>query len=242
MGQLDGKTAVVTGGGSGIGLAVAECYAAEGAHVVIAGRNKERLDEAVSQIQHGAVGVVTDVADEQQVRALFEDLEQVDILATFAGSATFGPIDEFAPSGWRDYFGSRFFGQVYCCHCAVPKMREGGVILLCSGIAADAHVSNYPAGSAICGAVNGMGKSLAVDLAPRGIRVNVLSPGCIFGTAIVTNLDNDGVVEFVDAALASTPLGRPGEPSHLADAAMFLTTNDFVNGHILHVDGGWTAT
>ena len=242
MGQLDGKIAVVTGGSSGIGLAVSSCYAEEGAHVIMLGRDRQRLDEAVAEVGHGAVGLTVDVSEPEQARAFFEDLERVDILVTLAGSAKFGPIDEFTPEEWSEYFRNRFFGQTTCCHYAVPKMGEGSVIVLCSGIAADTHVSDYPAGSSICGAVAGLGKSLAVDLAPRGIRVNVISPGFIGFTKIVTNLEHENLVKFVNNSVAATPLGHPGLPSNVTEAVLLLTTNDFISGQVLHVDGGWTAT
>jgi NAD(P)-dependent dehydrogenase (short-subunit alcohol dehydrogenase family) len=140
VGRLEGKTAVVTGGGSGIGLAIAERFAREGAQLVLVGRRKQRLAEAAARIGAGAAGIPADVGDEAQVRALFEGLPRVDLLVTCAGHAVFGPIDELPPGAWRELFAARLFGQIYACHYAVPKMPEGGVILLCSGIAARAHV------------------------------------------------------------------------------------------------------
>ena len=135
MGKLDGKTAVITGGGSGIGLAVAERFTDEGTQTVLVGRRKSRLDEAAAQIGRGAYGVSADVADTAQVKAVFESLPRVDLLVTCAGGAVFGAVDELDPGAWRELFEARFFGQLYACHYAVPKMPEGAVILLCSGIA-----------------------------------------------------------------------------------------------------------
>ncbi len=242
MGALDGRIAVVTGAGSGIGKAVAARYANEGAEVVLVGRRKEKLDAAAAEIGHGAYGVPTDVGEEDQVRALFEPLERVDILATFAGGATFGPIDELPPAEWKKLFHGRFHGQISCVHYAVPKMPEGSAIILCSGIADRAHVDNYAGGAALCGAVNGMGKSLAVDLGPRGIRVNVLSPGFIFPTEISPNLSNEDLARFVNDSIAAVPLGKAGQAEHLADAALFLATCEYASGQVIDVDGGWTAT
>jgi len=242
MGQLDGKIAVVTGAGSGIGLAIAERFGAEGAEVILVGRTKERLDEAAARIGGGARGVSLDVGEEEQVRQLIEDLPRVDILCTCAGTAVFGPVDELPPSAWKDLFHSRFFGQLYAVHHAVPKMSEGSLILLCSGIADAAYVPDYAGGAAICGAVNAMGKNLAVELAPRGIRVNVLSPGFIIGTDIKFNLDGEKAIDFVKRSIADTPLPYHGHPKDLADAAIFLATCNFVTGQVIEVDGGWTAT
>jgi len=239
---MEGKLAVVTGGGSGIGLAIAERFASEGAEVVIVGRTKARLDDAVKQIGDRARAVAVDVGVEDQVRDLFESLPRVDILATMAGKAVFGRVDELPPSKILGLFESRFMGQVYAVHHALAKMSEGGVILLCSGIADRAHVPKYSGGSALCGAVNAMGRNLAVELGPRGIRVNVLSPGFIGGTAIDFNLEGDDAIDFVKRSIANTPLGRPGEPHHLADAALFLATCEFASGQVIEVDGGWTAS
>ena len=242
MGRLEGKIAVVTGGGSGIGLAIAERFARDGARLVLVGRRKQRLDEAVARIGAGAVGISADVGDEAQVRALFEGLPRVDLLVTCAGSAVFGPIDELPPHTWRELFATRLFGQIYACHYAIPKMPEGGAILLCSGIAARAHIPEYAGGAALCGAVNALGRALAVELGPRGIRVNVLAPGLILGTAIEYNLEAERAAELGMHWLAQIPLGRPGNPEHLADAAYFLATCEYVSGQLLEIDGAWTAT
>jgi NAD(P)-dependent dehydrogenase (short-subunit alcohol dehydrogenase family) len=242
VGRLEGKTAVVTGGGSGIGLAIAERFAREGAQLVLVGRRKQRLDEAAARIGAGATGIPADVGDEAQVRALFEGLPRVDILVTCAGHAVFGPIDELPPHAWRELFAARLFGQIYACHYAVPKMPQGGVILLCSGIAARAHIPEYAGGAALCGAVNALGRALAVELGPRGIRVNVLAPGLILGTPIEYNLDEEKALELGMHWLAQIPLGRPGTPEHLADAACFLAICDYASGQLLEIDGAWTAT
>ena len=242
MGRLEGKTAVVTGGGSGIGLAIAERFAREGAQLVLVGRRKQRLDEAAARLGAGATGIPADVGDEAQVRALFEGLPRVDLLVTCAGSAVFGRIDELPPHTWRDLFATRLFGQIYACHYAVPKMPEGGVILLCSGVAARAHIPEYAGGAALCGAVNALGRALAVELGPRGIRVNVLAPGLILGTAIEYNLDEEKTLELGIQWLSQIPLRRPGAPEHLADAAYFLATCEHASGQLLEVDGAWTAT
>jgi NAD(P)-dependent dehydrogenase (short-subunit alcohol dehydrogenase family) len=206
------------------------------------GRRKDVLDEAAEKIGHGAYGVSVDVSQDDQVKALFDDLERVDILCTCAGKAVFGKVEDTHPDKIRDLFDGRFFGQLSCVYNALPKMKAGGVILLCSGIADAAHVEKYSGGSALCGAVNAMGKNLAVELGPRGIRVNVLSPGFIGGTTIDFNLDTDDMIAFVKRSIACTPLGHPGEPKHLADAALFLATCEFASGQVIEVDGGWTAT
>ncbi len=242
MGDLTGKTSVITGGGSGIGFGIAARLARAGSDVVLVGRRRPRLEEAAAKIGARARAYVADVGEEEQVRDLFATLERVDVLVTCAGGAVFGTIDGTPPARWKELFHGRFFGQIHCCHYAVPKMADGSVILLCSGIADGANVPDYSGGSALCGAVNAMGKNLAVELAPRGIRVNVISPGLIGDTAIESNLDEAGVVRLFEAAIAATPLRRMGSPENTADAAYALITNDYLTGVVLPVDGGWTAT
>jgi len=242
MQPLDGKTAVVTGGGSGIGLAIAQRLAGAGARVVLVGRRKARLDEAASRIGALASVAPADVANEAEVQAVFAPLERVDLLVTCAGGAFFGAIEDAPPKAWVDLFAGRFFGQLYACHHAVPKMPEGGVIILCSGIAAGTYVPRYSGGAALCGAVNAMGRQLAVELAPRGIRVNVLSPGLVEGTAIESNLRGDQLTAFWNDTIACIPARRAGTPAEAADAAYFLATCGYASGVVLDVDGGWTAT
>lgn len=242
MHELAGKVSVVTGGGTGIGFAIAERLARAGSAVVLVGRRPARLEAAAAKIGAAARARAADVGDEGQVRALFDSLDRVDVLATCAGAAVFGGMQETPPGRWRDLFDGRFFGQINCCHYALPKMSAGGVILLCSGIADAANVPRYSGGSALCGAVNALGKNLAVELAPRGIRVNVLSPGLIAETDIESNLDEKGVAHLFETAIAATPLRRAGVPANAAEAAYALIANDYLTGVVLPVDGGWTAT
>lgn len=242
MSKLDGKLAVITGGGSGIGLAIAERFAQEGAGVVIVGRRQKRLDEAVARIGPRASAISADVGVDTEVKRVFEGLARVDLLVTCAGGALFGPVEEVPSQGWRDLFAGRFFGQLSACHYGVPKMPPGSAILLCSGIAGRLGLDIYSGGSALCGAVNAMGRALAVELAPKGIRVNVLSPGLIGETAIEGNLSPEQLGVYTTEWLEhKIPMKRPGKPADMADGALFLATCEYANGMVLDIDGGWTA-
>ncbi|ATB31565.1 SDR family NAD(P)-dependent oxidoreductase [Melittangium boletus] len=241
MSTLEGKTAIITGGGTGIGFAIAERYASEGAQVVLAGRNQKRLDEAVEKIGRGARAIATDVADEAQVKRLIDSVPRIDLLVTCAGGAVFGPVEEVPRQSWRELFDSRFFGQLSACHHAVPKMPPGSSILFCSGVAGHAALVNYSGGAGLCGAVNAMGRSLAVELAPKGIRVNVLSPGLTLGTAIDWHVPPEKLDAFMDSLKSRVPLKRAGSARDMADAAYFLATNNYATGMVLDIDGGWTA-
>ena len=121
-------------------------------------------------------------------------------------------------------------------------MPPGSVIIFCSGIAASVGLPYYSAGSALCGAVNSMARSLAVELAPRGIRVNAISPGLIEGTDIQSNLSKETRENFTESTLAKIPLLRAGQADEVADAAFFLATCGYVTGQIIEVHVGWTAS
>jgi NAD(P)-dependent dehydrogenase (short-subunit alcohol dehydrogenase family) len=241
MSALKGKTAIITGGGTGIGFAIAERYASEGARVVIAGRSQQRLDEAVAKIGRGARGIATDVADESQVKRLIDSVPELDLLVTCAGGAVFGPVEGVPQKSWRELFDARFFGQLSACHYAVPKMPPGSAIVLCSGVAGHAALVNYAGGAGLCGAVNAMGRSLAVELAPKGIRVNVLSPGLTRGTAIDWQVAPENLDAFMSSLMGHIPMRRTGTVHEMADAAFFLATCAYATGMVLDIDGGWTA-
>ncbi|MBT7371818.1 MAG: SDR family oxidoreductase, partial [Gammaproteobacteria bacterium] len=172
-----------------------------------------------------------------------EPLERIDLLVNCAGSFLFGAVDEVPVSEWEDLFGPRFFGQMRTCHYAVPKMPAGSVIMLCSGVAAKSAIVNYAGGAGLCGAVNSMGKQLALELAPREIRVNVLSPGLIMDPEAQKTLHLDlPENELRRELIERIPMGRPGFPEDIAEAAMFFATCDYATGMVLDVDGGWTTT
>ena len=239
---LAGKIVVVTGGSTGIGYAIARRFASVGAKLILASRQPQRLVTAAQSIGYSSVAIPTDVSDLEQVQRLFEGLEQVDILVTCAGAALFGAIDTVPVAQAKSLFEGRFFGQLAAAHYAVPKMPPGSVIIFCSGIAASVGLPYYSAGSALCGAVNSMARALAVELAPKGIRVNAISPGFIESTDIQSNLSKEQLENFVESTKAKIPLGRAGQPDEVADAAFFLAICGYVTGQIIEVDGGWTAS
>lgn len=240
-GALQGRTAVITGGGSGIGLAIAERCVREGAEVVIAGRSQQRLDSAVEKLGRGVRGIATDVADESQLERLMDSVPRIDLLVTCAGGAVFGPVEEVPAKSWRELFDARFFGQLAACHYAVPKMPPGSSIVFCSGVAGHAALVNYSGGAGLCGAVNAMGRSLAVELAPKGIRVNVLSPGLTRDTAIDWHVPAEDLDAFMSSLMGRIPMKRAGTAREMADAVFFLATSTYATGLVLDIDGGWTA-
>ncbi len=239
---LRGKKAVITGGATGIGFAIAQTFVDAGAEIVIASRNEERLQHAVKKLGSTARAVVVDVSDESQLQVLFNDLDRVDVLVTCAGGAMFNPIEETSVNDAKLIFESRFWGQFVACQLALPKMNKGAAIVFCSGIADRVGLPFFSVCTAIDGAINALTRSLSVELAPRGIRVNAISPGLIANTQIQTNLSEAQRVDFFEQTVAQIPLCRAGEPLEVAEIALTLATATYLTGQVVEIDGGWSAT
>jgi len=174
---LEGKTIVVLGGSTGMGLATAKAAAAEGAQVVITGRSQEKLQAALAQLPAGSRSAALDVADEAGTRSLFEQIENVDHLFITAASVTVGTTIASDIETLRPSMDTRFWGSLYAAKYGAAKMKNGGSITFMSGTSAWKPRPGGAVGSASCGAIEAFGRSLAIDLAP--IRVNTIAPGLI---------------------------------------------------------------
>ena len=236
MDTLTDTYVVVIGGSSGIGLATAQLAAAAGARVVIAGRDRPRLDAAVEVIGTGATGVVCDVGDEAAVAALFGSLDRVDHVACLAGVHGGGPIVDTDTAALEPPVDSRFWGPVFVTKYAAPKMN-GGSITFCTG----AGVARPRPGNAIvtaaCGGAEVFSMAMALELAP--IRVNVIRPG-IVDTPLLDRMTGDARDDAVAALSKRIPLRRIAQPEEIAHAIGFLMTNPYVTGTILTIDGGFS--
>jgi 2-keto-3-deoxy-L-fuconate dehydrogenase len=232
--EFEGRIAVVTGGGSGIGRAVAHRLAACGADVVIANRSESR-----------EVGrfVRTDVADEDSVRALFEAVgPEVHVLVNCAGVlASTERTPEIALEDWEKAFAVNARGTFLCCKHALPRMRPGAAIVNVASVAGIVGVPHRAAYSASKGAVIAFTRALAIDHVADGIRVNCVCPGTIDTPWIDRVVDELG--ESRDALVARQPLGRLGTPEEVAEAVAYLASDRaaFATGSKLVVDGGMTA-
>lgn len=244
--RLNNKTAIITGGASGIGLACARLFTREGARVAIFGRRQDRLDQARKQIGDSVLAVQGDITHEQDIQRLVDttlkELGQVDILINNAGTFTGGPLHETDAEAWDRVFNINMTGVFQLTRRVLPSMVEqgsGSIIHISSilGIVAMPQTAAYNASK---GALNQFSKSIAVEYGAQGIRSNALCPGMI-ETEMTEELRSDTALmaEF----LKGYPLGRFGQPEEVAQACLFLASDEsaFITGTTLPIDGGYTA-
>jgi NAD(P)-dependent dehydrogenase (short-subunit alcohol dehydrogenase family) len=243
--KLEGKVAVITGGNSGMGLATAQRFVAEGAHVYITGRRQKELDEAVRLIGKNVTAVQGDVANLADLDRLYEVVKQkhgrVDIVFANAGAGELVPIADVTEQHFDKLFDINVKGLVFTVQKALRLMPDGGSIILNASIASIKGFEAFSVYSATKAAVRSFARSWTTDLKARKIRVNALSPGTI-DTPILNVLGKTKQeVDQAKAGFASIiPLGRMGTPDEIAKAAVFLASDDssFVTGVELFVDGG----
>ena len=232
---LNGKSIVILGGSSGIGLATAQAAQAAGAKVVITGRSAERLAKAQAALGPNAEAHAVDAGDEAATRALFERLPAVDHVFITAGTLVLDSKLAPAQSVLEPAMDMRFWGAVHAAKYAAPRMRAGGSLVFMSGTAARRPLPGASVATASCAAVDGLARALALDLAP--IRVNSIQPGYV-DTPLFDGLFGDQRDNILNAAGAKLPVGRIGKPEEIADAVLFLMGNAYVTGINLVVDGG----
>ena len=247
--ELRGSRALVTGGGSGLGFAIARGLANAGASVVLNGRDRDKLAAAAAALAaegrdaRTAPFDVTDAAAVERGIAEVEDaLGPIDILVNNAAMNQRKPLEEFAPAEWRALMAANLDGPFLVTRALLPAMkarRRGKIVNICS-LASDIgrpHIVPYAVSK---GAVRMLTRALAVELAPHNIQVNGIAPG-FFKTEMNAPLFKDP--QFSAWVERRTPAGRWGEPAEVAGAAVFLASAaaDYVTGHVLYVDGGFSA-
>jgi NAD(P)-dependent dehydrogenase (short-subunit alcohol dehydrogenase family) len=234
---LKDQTVVVIGGSSGLGLATAKAAADEGAHVVITGRSREKLDEAKAAIGREVRAESIDANDEAATCRLFEGLPRVNHVFVSAATVTINSSITVETSALHPALDTRFWGSLYAAKYASPKMPPDGSITFTSGIASSRPRLGASVGAASCGAIEAFGRSLAFELAP--IRVNTVQPGFI-DTPLIDSLMGERAGMIKEAAAKRLPVRRIGRAEDIAEAVLFLMKNGFTTGITLTVDGGHT--
>lgn len=244
--KLAHKVALVTGGGTGIGLAIARRFVAEGATVYITGRRQAELDAAVDSIGGAIQGLSVDSADSAQLQALYERINEqhgkLDILVANAGGGSLLPLGQITEEHFDDTFSRNVKGTLFTVQGALPLMGQGASVIMTGSTAASGGTEAFSVYAASKAAVRAFARNWILDLKGRGIRVNTLSPGPINTPGLVELVGTDPGQQqgFLDHLASQIPMGRVGDPDEIAKAAVFLASDDasFVNGIELFVDGG----
>ena len=245
MGQLDGRTALVTGGTSGIGLAAAERLAGEGAHVFITGRGQARLDEAVASIGERVTGIRGDVACSADLDRVFEAVSRrglgLDVLYANAGGGEFAALGQITQEHFDDAFDRNVGGTVFTVQRLLPLLNTGASVILAGSTSATNAVPTFSVYAASKAAIRAFGRTWAAELGERGIRVNTLTPGPTETPGLVGLAPDPAAAEEMLAGMAAgIPLGRVGRPAEIANAVLFLASDQssFMTGGEIFVDGG----
>ncbi|MGP8099025.1 MAG: SDR family NAD(P)-dependent oxidoreductase [Steroidobacteraceae bacterium] len=239
MKKLENKVAVITGGTSGIGLATAKRFVAEGAYVFILGRRRHELDAAVKDIGANATGVQGDISKltdlDRLYKAVKEQKGRIDVVFANAGIGEFVALDAMTEAHFDKTFDVNVKGTLFTVQKALPLFNEGGSIILTGSIATVKGIPAFGVYSASKAAIRSFVRTWTLELKDRKIRANVISPGTI-DTPILGPLPKEAIAQIV----AGIPMGRMGSADEIAKAALFLASDDssFVTGIELFVDGG----
>jgi len=233
---LQDKRVVVVGGSSGIGLAVAQLAAAQGAKVVIVSSNAERVQKAAESIGPEAQGHAVDVSDERAIATFFAKLGSFDHLVFTAGDSL--QLQDLASTDLqqaRRAFELRYWAALAAVKYGSPQLRKEGSIVLTTGIAGQRPRKGWVLAASVCGTIEALTRALAIELAP--IRVNAVSPGLV-RTNLWHNMSAKEREERYESVGKSLPVDRVGEASDIAQAYLFLMQEGFATGQIIVVDGG----
>ena len=233
---LTGRKVILLGGSSGIGFATAKKAAAEGARIVIVSGNRQRVDQALKELPAGSEGYAVDLSKEENIRDFFASTGRFDHLVYSAGeNLVLSPIAQTEVRQAQGFFSIRFWGAFATVKYAAPLINEGGSIGLTSGTASIRPGAGWSVASAICGAMEGFVRAMAVELAP--IRVNCVVPGVIM-TPLWDSMGPQGRDELFNQVSKSSLVKRVGQPDDVAEGFLYLMKQRNGTGQSLLIDGG----
>lgn len=244
--QLLGKVALITGGSSGLGLATAKRFVAEGASVFITGRRQDELDKAVAEIAGDITAVQADSSNLADLDRLYETIAvkkgRLDIVFANAGILEKGAVGDISEDSVDRLFDINVKGLVFTVQKALPLLVDGSAILLTSSMVASKGLPGNSIYAATKASIRSLARGWMVDLKSRRIRVNAISPGAIETPGLKGGADADAVQGMFDHFASLIPAGRVGEPDDIAKVAVFLASDNasYINGADIAVDGGWT--
>lgn len=236
-GNLKGRTVVITGGSSGIGLATAQMIVGRGGRVVLIGRTAEKLEQASERLGAGVSTIALDVTDDVALARAFVDIGPFDHLVTAAAGTLRGRMVDLDTAKARRLFDVKFWGQHQTVKYAAHHISPRGSIVLFSGWISRKPMIEMSTLAAIDGAIEALARTLALELAP--VRVNAIVPGHIDTPLWRSRLSEDQARAHFDRIAASHPVGRAGTAEDIAHAVLFLIENGFMTGTLLDIDGGW---
>jgi NAD(P)-dependent dehydrogenase (short-subunit alcohol dehydrogenase family) len=246
--RLANKTALITGGNSGIGLATARIFLAEGAKVAITGRNKKTLDAAAAELGGGILAIQADVTDieatERAVATVAEKFGKLDILFANAGIGGASPVGQTSLAQFEAIVRTNLTAVFFTVQAAFPHLKDGASVILNGSVHAVMGVPGWSAYAATKAGVRAMTRNLASEFAPRGIRVNQVTPGGTKTPIWSPYAPTDAAMAALEKNMAhSIPLGRLGEADEIGKAALYLASDDALNvtGAEIVVDGGTTG-
>lgn len=245
MQRFNNKTALITGGTNGMGLATAQKWIEEGGRVIITGRSEETVGNALEKLGEKASGIVSDAGNMEDLMKLQQEVrkytEQVDLVFANAGYGKFAPVEYVDENQFDELFNVLVKGPFFTVQQMLPLMRSGSSVIFNTSVATDIAMPNFSVYSAAKSAVQSFIKTFAVELTERGVRVNGVSPGHI-KTNIFNNtgLSPDQIETAVENIIPTIPFKRQGNPEEIANAILFLASEEasYIHGAEIRVDAG----
>lgn len=246
MSLLEGKVALVTGGNSGIGLATARAFHANGARVVISGRDRETLEAVARQLGHDVLVVQADITRLSEIDRLMtqahETFGNLDILFVNAGIFKGAPLEEVDEDAFNEMMNANFKGAYFTVQKALPLLNESASIIFNGSVNALTGIADSSLYTANKGAIHALARALAAELIGRGIRVNTITIGPTATRLLARSGSSQAILDAQDVArISRSPVKRLGRPEEVANVALFLASEDssFVVGAEIAADGGW---